>query len=78
MILTFDGFLREMETLGAELPLFKDLPPDGYRTIIDMGVRQFCAATGGKAGMAYAEQFRYEKLGSLDKLLGTNLIEPDF
>jgi len=78
MILTFDGFLREMETLGAELPLFKDLPPDGYRTIIDMGMRQFCAATGGKAGMAYAEQFRYEKLGSLDKLLGTNLIEPNF
>ena len=67
-----------METLGAELPLFKDLPQDGHRAVIDMGVRQFCAATGAKAGMALAEQFRYEKLGSLDKLLGTNLIQPDF
>lgn len=78
MVLTVDGFMREAKTLGAELPLFKDLPQDGHRAVIDMGVRQFCAATGAKAGMALAEQFRYEKLGSLDKLLGTNLIQPDF
>jgi hypothetical protein len=78
MVLTLDGFMREAETLGADLPLFRDLPPDGHRAIVDMGLRQFCDATGAKAGMAYAEQFRYEKLGSLDKLLGTDLIQPDF
>jgi hypothetical protein len=28
--------------------------------------------------MAFAEQFRHEKLGMLDQVLGTSFIEPDF
>jgi len=33
---------------------------------------------GVKAGVSYAEQFRYEKLGMLDNLLGTQFVQPDF
>jgi len=78
MALTVDSLLREGETLGVDLPVLRDAARDGYRTIIDMGIRQFCAAAGAKAGVSYAEQFRYEKLGMLDSLLGTQFVQPDF
>ncbi|MCX5757066.1 MAG: PIG-L family deacetylase [Candidatus Hydrogenedentes bacterium] len=78
MALTIDALARESETIGANAAIARDMPPEQYRPIIEMGMRQFCAAAGAKAGMAYAEQFRYEKLGMLDKVLGTNFVEPDF
>lgn len=78
MALIVDGLAREAETLGAEITVRRDMPPEQYRPIIEMGIRQFSSVAGAQAGMAYAEQFRYEKLGMLDKVLGTNFVEPDF
>ena len=78
MVLTVDGLAAEAKAAGADLPLLQNIEDGGYRQVIDMGIRNFCAKIGAQAGMAYAEQFRYEKLGSLDDLLGTSYIQPDF
>jgi len=78
MALTVDALAREAEAIGADAPIMRDMPPEQYRPIIEMGVRRFSAETGARAGMAYSEQFRYEKLGMLDKVLGTQFVQPDF
>ncbi|HNR37160.1 MAG TPA: PIG-L family deacetylase [Candidatus Hydrogenedentes bacterium] len=78
MALTVDALAREAEVIGADVPITRDMPPEQYRPIIEMGVRRFCAETGAAAGMAYAERFRHEKPGMLDKVLGTQFVQPDF
>ena len=78
MVLTVDALVQEAKVLGAEVPALADLGADGHGAVIDMAVRNYCANVGAKKGFAFAEQFRYEKLGSLDKWLGTNFVEPDF
>lgn len=78
MALTVDGLVEEAKTLGIDLPALQGLDQAGYQAIIASGIRDYCANTGKQRGMAYAEQFRYEKLGMLNKLFGMNLIQPDF
>ncbi len=78
MVLTVDALIAEAGVLGADVAAFHNMGADGHRALIDAGIRQFCAATGEQAGMPFAEQFRYEKLGMLDRLLGTAYVEPDF
>lgn len=78
MLLTVDFLIQEAETLGVEVPALKDLGASGHKPLIDMAIRNHCAGLGAPHGMAFAEQFRYEKLGMLEKLLGMELITPDF
>lgn len=78
MVLTVDALAREAEALGAELPMLQGGGGDMHRKLIEMGIRDHCAKVGQTAGMAFAEQFRHEKLGMLDQLLGTSFIQPDF
>ncbi len=78
MILTVDMLVQEAKALGVEVPALENLEAEGHRAVIAAGVRAYCETTGLKAGMNYAEQFRYEKLGMLDKLLGTSFVTPDF
>ena len=78
MVLTVDALTKEAAALGVDLPMLRDTEGSMHRQIIETGIRDHCAKTGQTAGMAFAEQFRYEKLGMLDQLLGTRFIEPDF
>lgn len=78
MALTVDALQLEARTVGADLPFLRDLGPEGHKSVIEMGVRQWCASVGEERGYAYAEQFRYEKLGMLDKMLGMSITHPDF
>lgn len=78
MILTLDGLIQEAKVLGADLPILDEAIKNGHEALIGMGIRQYCAAIGEASGFAFAEQFRYEKLGSLDKLFGLDVIRPDF
>lgn len=78
MVLSLEGLRREAAYLGADASMFADQSPEGCRRIMEMGVRDFCAKKGAQAGMAAAEQFRYEKLGMLDLLLDTDFVEADF
>lgn len=78
MVLTVDALVQEAKAVGAELPFLEGLGADGHRGVIEMGVRQWCASLGEGKGYGYAEQFRYEKLGMLDKMLGMSFTQPDF
>jgi len=78
MLLTVDMLLQEAEALGANVPSLDGLDEDEHKAAIAAAVRSYCETTGLKAGMHYAEQFRYEKLGMLDKALGTSFVKPDF
>lgn len=78
MVLTVDALIQEARAVGAELALFDNLGETGHRDLIAAGVRRWCEETGAPHGMAYAEQFRYEKLGMLDRVLGTSYVKPDF
>lgn len=78
MELTVDSIVKEAKTIGKELPGLEDLDYDGICAVMDQGLRQYCAAAGQQAGMAFAEQFRYVRMGMLDVVLGEQAIEPDF
>lgn len=78
MELTVEGLRREAQHLGVDLPLLQGTDSDGHRRVIEMGIRSFCAATGAPAQLPYAELFRYEKFGMIDKLFGGSCIDCDF
>ena len=78
MELTVDGLCAEAKALGADLPMLDQARQGGFEPLIEMGIRNFCAAVGAARGLACAEQFRYQKLGMLDTVLGLDLIQPDF
>ncbi|HOZ48044.1 MAG TPA: PIG-L family deacetylase [Candidatus Hydrogenedentes bacterium] len=78
MVLTVDGLVLEARAAGIDLPILRDVEGNGYRQVIAMGIRNFFGEIGRQAGMEYAEQFRYQKFGMLDMILGTELIKPDF
>lgn len=78
MVLTVDALVREAHALGVDLPLLENLEEGAHRPLVEMGIRQHCARVGGAAGLEYAEQFRHEKFGMLDMVLGTDFIRPDF
>jgi hypothetical protein len=73
-----DALAQEARCLGVSLPALEEIGPEGHRALIEAGVRRWFAEVGAAKGMEYAEQFRYEKLGMLDKMLGTNYVEADF
>ena len=78
MDLTIDSAKCEAKAIGADLPMLQSLDKHAYGSVIDLAIRSVHAAVGAKAGMEFAEQFRYEKLGILDRMLGMDLITPDF
>lgn len=78
MELTIDIAKCEAKAIGADLPMLQSLDRSGYGSVIDLAIRSVHAAVGAIAGMEFAEQLRYEKLGLLDRILGMDLITPDF
>lgn len=78
MDLTIDMAKCEAKAIGADLPMLQSLDKAGYGSVIDLAIRSVHASIGAKAGMEFAEQFRYEKFGFLDRMLGMDLIAPDF
>ncbi len=78
MALTADTLAQEAKAVGAKLPVLENLGEDGYKQLIDTGIRSLCADIGKQAGMELAEQFRYERLGMLDKVMGAEFVELDF
>lgn len=78
MVLTMDALIQEARAAAVEVALLDKLGESGHRDLIAAGVRQWCEETGAARGMAYAEQFRFEKLGMLDRVLGTDFVKSDF
>jgi len=78
MELTVDQLRMEAKALGVDIPMLSGDHAQDIEQVIAMGMRSFCAGTGAKAGLQYAEQFRYQKLGMLEQVLGTEFSKPDF
>lgn len=78
MAFIVDSLIAEAGALGADIPILQSRTPDGYLALMEAGIRRLSSAVGDRAGMTYAEQFRYEKLGMLDLALGSAYVEPDF
>lgn len=78
MELTVDALALEAEAVGADLPMLRGLDAAARRGLIETAIRGHCAEVGAAGGLAAAERFRHEKLGMLDKALGTSFVTPDF
>lgn len=78
MQLAFDSLMLEAKCVGISLPGLESLSPDQRNMLIANGIRKYTEEVGKKAGFQHAEQFRYEKFGLLETVLGQELISPDF
>ncbi len=78
MDLTFESLLLEAEALGVDLSKMKNFDRETRNQFIATGVKNYTAEVGKHCGYQYAEQFRYEKFGMLETVLGTELIQPEF
>ncbi len=70
MALTVDMLAREAAILGLDLPMLDNPDASTRAQLIEMGIRNHFGALGQRIGVAYAEQFRYERIGMLEKVLG--------
>ena len=75
---TIDGVVQQAKVLGLDVSGLEGLDREGYGAVISEGVRNYCKAVGQLADMDYAEQFRYQRFGLLDVILGEQAIQPDF
>lgn len=78
MALTIDALVQEACALEVEVSMLTNLTEQTRDQIITMGIRDFCATIGAQRGLNLAEQFRYEKFGMLDRILGSNYVQADF
>lgn len=70
MELTVDMLAREADALGLDLPMLNDPDAATRAQLIEMGIRNHCGELGKHTGVAYAELFRYERIGLLEQILG--------
>lgn len=78
MALTVDMLAREAGTLGMDLPMLDNPDAAARSQLIEMGIRNHFGALGRQVGVAYAEQFRYERIGMLEEVLGLPKRGSDF
>lgn len=78
MVLTIDSLIQEAEAWGVDLPMLKDARDGNHAAFIGSAMHAHNAELGAKQGMAYAEQFRYENLCMLEKVLGIHVVPRDF
>lgn len=78
MDLTFDSLLLEARVSGINLPGIESISKEQRNLLIANGMRSYTESIGKKAGFSNAEQFRYEKFGLLEMVLGQEVCSPDF
>ncbi len=78
MVLTVDMLAREAAVLGLDLPMLDNPDAATRAQFIEMGIRNHFGALGRRVGVAYAEQYRYERIGMLEQVLGLPQRGSDF
>jgi len=78
MDLTFDSLVLEAKTLGVNLSGLENAEREMRNQLIADAIRNYTAVKGKELGYKHAEQFRYEKFGMLEMVLGQEIIKPDF
>lgn len=78
MELTFDSLILEARTLGVNIPGMEKIDKDVRNQLIADVIKKHTADVGKEVGYRHAEQFRYEKFSMLEKVLGQEIIKPEF
>lgn len=53
---------------GLDIPALRDASPKDFRPIIEAQIRAWAKAVGQRAGFDYAEEFRRERFGAVERL----------
>ena len=67
MELTVAGLQVDLAASGLELPALANADPKGCRPVIDTMIRTWAAGVGRRHGMAFAEEFRRQRFGGIER-----------
>ena len=67
MELTVAGLQVDLAASGLELPALADADPKNYRPVVETMIRTWAAGVGRRHGMAFAEEFRRQRFGGIER-----------
>jgi len=67
MELTVAGLQMDLAASGLELPALASADPKAYRPLIETMIRTWGASVGRRHGMAFAEEFRRQRFGGIER-----------
>jgi len=67
MELTVASLQVDLAASGLELPALADADPKDYRPVIETMIRTWAAGVGRRHGMAFAEEFRRQRFGGIER-----------
>lgn len=76
MELTVTELQIQLAASGLDIAPLRDADPKDYRPVIEMMIRTWAAGVGRRHGMAFAEEFRRQRFGDIERwarLLGAEL-----
>jgi LmbE family N-acetylglucosaminyl deacetylase len=67
MELTVAGLQMDLAASGLDVPALRDADRKDYRPVIEAMVRTWAAGVGRRHGMAFAEEFRRQRFGAIER-----------
>jgi LmbE family N-acetylglucosaminyl deacetylase len=67
MEMTVAGLQADLAASGLEIPVLRDADPKDYRPVIEAMVRTWAAGVGRRHGMPFAEEFRRQRFGGIER-----------
>jgi LmbE family N-acetylglucosaminyl deacetylase len=77
MELTLADFKIALDASGLRLPGLEGIDPRNYRPYIDQQIRAWAASVGRRIDVPYAEEFRRQRFGGIERWLGEQALEED-
>jgi LmbE family N-acetylglucosaminyl deacetylase len=67
MEMTVAGLQVDLAASGLEVPALRDADRKDYRPVIEAMIRTWAAGVGRRHGMAFAEEFRRQRFGGIER-----------
>jgi LmbE family N-acetylglucosaminyl deacetylase len=67
MEMTVAGLQADLAASGLEIPVLRDADPKDYGPVIEAMVRTWAAGVGRRHGMPFAEEFRRQRFGGIER-----------
>ena len=67
MEMTVAGLQVDLAASGLEVPALRDADPKDYRPVVEAMIRTWAAGVGRRHGMAFAEEFRRQRFGGIER-----------
>lgn len=58
----------QLRASGLDIPFLRDADPKDFRPMIEAQIKSWAASVGRREGFAYAEEFRRERFGTMERL----------